>query len=360
MRGLALLLLAVALAPASAPAVNPLDPAAAAFLDTPLDSLERLAVEAYQAGDHAEAARRYLAALERDITNATAVYNLACCYGLLGEPELAARNLTRAFRAGFRDIEHARRDPDFDLVRASLPFGAVIDSLARVEATGRPGSVLPVRSSTYLPCTVILPPGYDSTRAWPLVVGLHGRGAEPTSFARLFQRAGLAPGFIYACPRAPYLLAAGREPGWQWRDRFEDDSAGSASTWPSSADYVVDVVLNLRQRYPVSEVHLLGFSQGCGLAWRTGLTYPATFAGIVALGGWLDDDINDERLRAAAGLRFFIGHAEDDPVVGFDNATAARDRLAALGIPVTFHRFLGGHRIPPDLARACADWILGP
>jgi predicted esterase len=340
------------------PGPDPLSPAASEFLDSPLDSLERLAVEAYQSGDYAEAARRYLVALEHDVTNAGAVYNLACCYGLLGEPELAARNLARAFRAGFDDLAHVRSDPDFDLVRASEPFSAVVDSLAGAAASARSGDVIAVRSSTYLPCTVVLPPGFDTSRTWPLVVGLHGRGATPERFAQLWTRAGLAPGFIYACPRAPYVLPLGRDNGWEWRRGFENDSAGRAATWPASADYVIDVVLSLKKRYPVGDVYLLGFSQGAGLAFVTGVTYPATFRGVACLGGWLDERLTDDQLRAAAGLRYFIGHGEDDPVVEYANALAARERLSSLGIPVTFHRFLGGHRVPPDLARAVADWLL--
>lgn len=192
------ILLCAAVASAQ-PARAELDPSAGDFLDFRLDSVSAAANAAYQKQNYAEAARLYLEALNYDITNSGDIYNLACCYGLLGKDTLAALYLTRAVRAGFDDLEHAGRDPDFDSVRSSPVFAAAFESASvRAQAKAKQaGLALTVNARTLLPVHVRLPEGYDSTRAYPLFLGLHGYGSNPGQFARLYERAG-SPQLIFA------------------------------------------------------------------------------------------------------------------------------------------------------------------
>jgi tetratricopeptide (TPR) repeat protein len=99
--------------------IDVLQPDIGDFLDVDLAALEKIATDAYQAGEWEKAAKYYLALLRYDISDSGNIYNLACCYGLMGEAELAAKYLERAYRAGFTDIEHISWDPDFDSVRQS-------------------------------------------------------------------------------------------------------------------------------------------------------------------------------------------------------------------------------------------------
>jgi len=363
---LAALLLAVAayaqpdpdtIAPAR---IDPLDPASAEILDTDIDSLESLAVGAYQEGRYVAAAEHYLDALSRDIGNSNAIYNLACCYGLLGEPELATACLRRAFAAGFDDVTHARRDPDFDLVRSSDVFAGLLDSLeaSEEETESESGILVTVRSPSYHRCRVKLPADHDTSRTYPLVVGLHGYGSNPDRFVRLWRKFGDNPQFIYACPQAPYAMSAGREMGYSWFLHAEEDSAGAAAIRVASEDYVVDAVLNLKSRFATSDIYLLGFSQGCALAYAAGLKYHDLFDGLVCFGGWLDTDwLIEETISAAGDLRVYIGHGTEDRVVEYEAGTAAYDRLNELGFDVTLSSFSGGHRIPEEEARRAAAWL---
>ncbi|MEA3311275.1 MAG: hypothetical protein U9Q76_03540, partial [candidate division WOR-3 bacterium] len=51
------------------------------------DSLHMLARDAYNKENYLEAARYYLAVAHYKPDNVTAIYNLACCYGLVGDEE---------------------------------------------------------------------------------------------------------------------------------------------------------------------------------------------------------------------------------------------------------------------------------
>jgi tetratricopeptide (TPR) repeat protein len=80
------------------------------------------AVVAHRSGRYEDASRAYLAALRRDPTNDSILYNLACCQSLLKKPDLAIKVLAAAWVAGFRDLDHILRDPDFAPIRGTAAF----------------------------------------------------------------------------------------------------------------------------------------------------------------------------------------------------------------------------------------------
>jgi predicted esterase len=343
------------------PAINELNPSAGDFLDFPLDSVSRAANASYQAARYNEAARLYLTALEHDVTNSEDIYNLACCYGLLKQDTLAALYLRRAFRAGFDDVEHVKRDPDFDSVRTKTVFAAVFDSLAaQAESAGtRAGTEVDVETTCLIPGYVRLPASYDSTHAYPLVIGLHGYGATPKSFARLYERAG-SPEFIFVCLQAPYAFAAGRGLGYSWSTCSRDDSTTGTRSARLSSDFIAGAARKLSARYKTSGTWLLGFSQGCGMAYRTGISHHDLFKGIICFGGGLDTaGFGPADYAAAKALKVFAAHGKDDRVVEYKYGTTTRDFLKRKGFSVTFVDFKGGHAVPEEPLKKAVKWMMG-
>ena len=345
----------------AAPAVtlDPLDPAAGDFLDLNLDSLRHSAHEAYQVGDYQLAARTYLDILARNITDNGSIYNLACCYGLMGEPELAARYLARAFRAGFDDIVHVNRDPDFEPVRGKERFDEVVDSISTAAENRKAelGAAFRVAAPVLLKYRLHLPADYDSTLARPLLVGLHGLGSSADRFARLWSRFD-EPGFIYAVPQAPYPFSVGTDVGYSWYTRVHGDSAATVRSRLMTEKYILDVVRDVRERCAVSDVYLFGFSQGCAFTYATAIRNPEPFTGIICFGGWLDTDwLSETDIRNANGLRAFIVHGRQDTGVDYENSTDARDLLKRHGYDVTFVDFDGGHRVPVEHLKLAVEWM---
>jgi phospholipase/carboxylesterase len=341
------------------PALNELDPAAGNFLDFPLDSVSRAANAAYQTAHYNEAARLYLAALEHDVTNANDIYNLACCYGLLKQDTLAALYLKRAFIAGFDDIGHVKQDSDFDSVRTRPLFAAAVESLAAIaESTrARSGTQIDIMAGTFVPGYVRLPANYDSTRAYPFVIGLHGYGSNPKSFLRLYERAG-APDVIYACLQAPYAFGAGRDLGYSWNTWSPGDSTVGEQSARLASDFVADAARKLGVRYHTSGTWLLGFSQGCFMAYRTGIAHPDLFKGIICFGGGLDTTaFGPADYAAAKGLRVFAAHGKEDRTVEFRYGTSTRDFLKRRGYNVTFVDFKGGHTVPEQQLKQAMKWL---
>jgi predicted esterase len=342
----------------AAAVVDPLDPRAGDFLDVDSDSILMLAGNAYQDGDYVGAAALYLEYLSYDSRSSGDIYNLACCFGLMGQDTLAAAYLVRAVSAGFTDLAWVSMDPDFEPVRTGEVFPGVLDSLAGVAAreAGRAGSLGFVEVPALVPVLVHLPEGYDSTRSYPLVIGLHGYGDTAERFARIRERFD-DPQFIWVVPESPYAFGGG-DVGYSWSSGA--DSIGEAWSWRLSSELVRLVAEDLQGMYPVSETFLFGFSQGCGLAYYAGLSNSDIIDGMACFSGWLDTaDLPPGALEQAAGQRVFICHGRLDRVIEVSSGERARDELTALGFDVTYRDFLGGHTVPGQYIPEVQAWLEG-
>lgn len=331
------------------------DPGAGAFIDQAGFFHEAFALgdSCYRAADYEGAAGFYLEGLRAQPWDGTYIYNLSCCFGLLGRADLAALYLRRAWNAGFRNMTFILEDRDFELVRTTEPFSSLVDSLSEVTLTetALQGETIVFRTTGPFECLVNTPEGYDGTEPFPLLLGLHGVGGTPEGFMRLWNVAREFP-CIMAVPQAPCPFDTGEGMGYSW---FED--------WfpmTSSREYVLAVLDSLKARYNVGEVYLFGYSQGAGMALMTGLHAPERFSGIAPFSGWLPEEVTDQEIEAAAGLPVRIVHGEQDGAVIFDNAIHAVSVLAAHGCDVRLLPFQGEHRFEADLFRQILEEFLGP
>lgn len=86
---------------------------------------------AYWQGDYKLAAQYYHLVIRAGRGCCNDLYNLACCYGRLGDSKLAARYLTRSVEAGFSDTELIRMDPDFQGIKDVPRFREIVEKLTR-------------------------------------------------------------------------------------------------------------------------------------------------------------------------------------------------------------------------------------
>ena len=338
-------------------AIDPLAPDAGNFLDVDIAQYLREAEAAYRAGEVEEAARIYLTYLRSDIHDGRAIYNLSCCYALLGKAGLAARCLERAYDAGFTDMKFAAGDPDFDNVRDVEPFASAFAELAAREEIGGDAQTLYMQVPAILPCYVLLPKDYDAAEPRTLVVGLHGVGGTAADFAKLLKKFD-EPDFIFAVPEAPYALPLRRGVGYGWRADTPHLESVMRESYMASSRYVLELVDGLRGCYNVGDVYLLGFSQGAWLAYGVAIRNPAVFTGLICCSGpFRPAELTAAELEAGSGLRVFISQGEGDGDVAYAEAEAAREALTTFGYDVTFRGFDGGHEIPAKILREAEVWM---
>lgn len=329
------------------------------FLDADVSEFAKKAQELYTAGEYEDAAKYYLAVLRYDINDGMSLYNLACCYGLLGDAELAAKYVKRAVNAGFEDIGHIRWDPDFDSVRDSDVFSSAVDELAKTveEKQEALGDVIHFDSPAFFECRIKLPDNYDPGRKYTLMVGLHGYGSNPDRFITLWDKFETHD-FIYVSPRGPYPFMVGKNIGYSWAKGFPEHRLMSERAQRMTEDYIGGVMRNMKHQYNIGDTYLMGFSQGCAFTYMAGIKHHDLLDGLICFGGWLDDGwIGEKNINAAKHLRVFIGHGTEDRMVEYDAGVEARDYLTEHGYDVTFFDFDGAHAVPEDEARAAEKWM---
>jgi phospholipase/carboxylesterase len=83
-------------------------------------------------------------------------------------------------------------------------------------------------------------------------------------------------------------------------------------------------------------------------------------AGVVALNGRLPKPAGRPlfRLSALRGLRVFIGHGSNNPVIPVSAARQATRLLNTAGADVRFQSYSSTHRIHPDMLRDVNRWIM--
>jgi phospholipase/carboxylesterase len=341
--------------------INPLQEGVGDFLDINLDEARQLAYDKYMAGDYETAAKYYLAILRFNITDGSSIYNLACCYGLMGEAELAAKFVERAYNAGYTDVGWISSDPDFTSVKDNPVFALTLAGLAEraSEEESKLGDMFYLDAEGFFECRVMLPDNYDPTIEYPLIIGLHGYGSNIDQFIGLYGKF-QNHDFIYATPRAPFPFFNGTNLGFSWVADDPNNVGFGKRSIDLAVEYVAGAVGQLKERYNVGDVYLLGFSQGCGLAYMAGIKHHELFNGLICFGGWVDTDyLDEETIQAGNDLRIFIGHATDDRVVEYQNAVDARDLLMGYGYDVTFFDYTGGHSVPEIAIAQVEQWLKG-
>ena len=198
----------------------------------------------------------------------------------------------------------------------------------------------------------------DPTVAWagpddpsrPLVVLLHGRGADEAGIIGLADH--LAAGPTYAAVRAPI----GEGGGYAWfanRGLGRPVAESLAQTMAWFRDWLDDVAPAGRP------VVLVGFSGGAAFAGGLVLRDPSRFAGAAILYGTLPFDagvpVTPARL---AGMPVFVAQGETDTVI----PRHLLDRtwsylLGESGAPSYARRDPGGHTITAETVAELGGWI---
>ena len=193
----------------------------------------------------------------------------------------------------------------------------------------------------------------------PVLILLHGYGSNEED---LFSFASELPEEYYVIAvRAPYDL---QPYGYAWyaihfdadENKFSDDVQAR-----QSRDIIATFIDDLVAKYPIdkNKVTLIGFSQGSILSYATALSYPEKIARVVALSGYLNEQIiaTDFKEKDHKHLQFFISHGTVDQVIPIDWARKAKPFLETLGLPVVYKEYPIGHGVAPQNFYDFKNWL---
>lgn len=174
----------------------------------------------------------------------------------------------------------------------------------------------------------------------PVLMYLHGRGANPQEDCRKWAKVGTAFGWV-VCPQGG------------------EDRGGGSRAWANSADsgqHITDAVLNaLRAKYKGrvrSRNHILvGFSEGAFIAQQLGLRDPQKWSRWLILAAsdryWVGDVKTDLTHARSKLKRVYLLTGEKDGVVENTQRTGDLLRQARVNVKVGIVPQMG-HELPQD------------
>jgi predicted esterase len=208
-------------------------------------------------------------------------------------------------------------------------------------------------ASEIMPYRVYVPKGYAASKATPLVIALHGLGANEDSFfdsySQLPPRLAEQHGFLMAAP-----LGFRRDGFYGSNLMGGADSASRRRTEYSEKD-VLEVLRLMKAAYNVDEsrIYLMGHSMGAIGTWALGSKYPQTWAALVAFSG-----VGAPSLAAnMKALPHFVVHGDDDNTVNVSGSRSMVAELKKLNANVTYVEVPGGSHtdvVVPNLPKAFA------
>jgi phospholipase/carboxylesterase len=191
-----------------------------------------------------------------------------------------------------------------------------------------------------------------------LLVLHHGRGADEHDLLGLADVLDPERRLHVVTPRGPLQL-----PGWPGHHWYVVPRVGHPDPDTFHAAFAKLAALHdeLWERTGVGPERTVfgGFSMGSVMSYSLGLAAgrPAP-AGILAFSGFIPVvDGWEPDLAGRAGVRAFIAHGRNDPVMEVGFARRATELLEAGGLAVEYHESDAAHHIDPAHVPAAVAWL---
>jgi len=193
----------------------------------------------------------------------------------------------------------------------------------------------------------------------PLILLLHGYGSNEQD---LFSFASELPEEYYVISaRAPYDLQYGSYAWYAINFDADENKFSDHSQAMKSRDLIAQFIDELIQNYPIDskQITLLGFSQGTILSYSIALSYPEKVNRVVALSGYLNEEIILENYKNNdfSNLQMFVSHGSVDQVIPISWAKKAPGILDSLHIPNIFKEYNVGHGVAPQNFSDLKNWL---
>ena len=190
----------------------------------------------------------------------------------------------------------------------------------------------------------------------PVAFLLHGYGSNEED---LFSFASELPEeMCIISVRAPYDLQPYGHAWYAINFTADNEKFSDTNQAIESRDLIANFIDEACAYYSLNKnkVTLIGFSQGTILSYAVALTYPEKVKNIVALSGYINEDI----VKVTGGyehLDIYISHGTVDQVIPVSWANKAPDYLKKLHIKHCYKEFPVGHGVSPQNFYDFKSWL---
>jgi phospholipase/carboxylesterase len=198
------------------------------------------------------------------------------------------------------------------------------------------------------------PVHYESGYAYPLLIWLHGPGAnDERQLLRIMPMISLR-NYVAVAPRG---------------FRQEGDETGEKSyDWPQTPEYiqeaecrVFDCIEAAQSRWRISpkRIFLAGFDAGGTMAFRVAMNHPRRFAGVLSLAGAFPSGHRPfVQLLEARRLPVLLAVGRDSPVYSPERACEDLRLFHTAGISVALRQYPCAQQLAPQMLRDVDRWIM--
>jgi phospholipase/carboxylesterase len=211
-----------------------------------------------------------------------------------------------------------------------------------------------VKSDLSLRYRLEVPSGRAESEAMPMVIMIHGRGADMNDLADLAPLLDTPSGARFVFPNAPKAFEAypGMSFGWTWFDGWPPQHESVSESRATLLRFIDEIT----ERYPTTSLIVSGFSQGAMMSLDVGLRATRDVAAIVAMsGGLYEEELPD--LGARNSVPILISHGSADDVVPVNYARRARTVLEGAGFDVTYQEYPMGHQVTMEEVALVKDFF---
>jgi len=196
-----------------------------------------------------------------------------------------------------------------------------------------------------------VPSGKPDDAEMPLVVVMHGRGADANDLADLAPMIDDGYRFVFANAPKTFEPMPGYSFGYSWFDG-----------WPPEGDSIVQsreklltLIDELAERYPTRDgkIVIAGFSQGGMMAIDVGFRTTQKIAGIICMSGAIYE-AGQPPLRK---LPVLIVHGTEDDMIPLWGAQRTRLVLEENGVAPEYHEFPMGHQVTPESMAVVREFL---
>lgn len=193
----------------------------------------------------------------------------------------------------------------------------------------------------------------------PLLIMCHGYGSDENDLFSFAQE--LPEELFIISVRAPYPMQPFGNAWYAINFDAQQNKWNDIEQAIESRDKIANFIDSACAEYPVdnNNVTLLGFSQGTILSYAVALTYPEKVKNIIALSGYVSEDMLDDHLenKDYSHLDFYCSHGSVDQVIPADWARKAPKFLDSLNIKHTYSEFPVGHGVAPQNFYEFRNWL---
>lgn len=193
----------------------------------------------------------------------------------------------------------------------------------------------------------------------PLLIMFHGYGSDEND---LFSFSSELPEDLFiVSARAPYTMQPFGNAWYAIHFDAAQNKWNDTDQAIQSRDLISKFIDEVCETYPVNpdNVTLLGFSQGTILSYAVALTYPQKVKNVIALSGYISEDMLPETLpkEEYEHLNFYCSHGSVDQVIPVEWARKTPGFLSRLDIKHTYSEFPVGHGVAPQNFYEFKRWL---